>query len=59
MSASVPRKVCPACNELTPSSEPACAHCGAAFRSELAWKVPVIVLMFVLAFVLSLWIRSL
>jgi hypothetical protein len=38
---------------MVPSSEPACPKCGAAFRSDLRWKIPLIVLLFLLAFVIS------
>jgi hypothetical protein len=43
---------------MTPTSEPACCHCGARARSELAWKIPVIVALFVAAFILSIVVAS-
>ena len=36
------------------SSERVCPNCGAAFRSDMSWKIPLIVLLFVLAFVISI-----
>jgi len=48
------RRVCGRCHRMTPSNEPACSHCGAPHRSELRWKVPLIVFLFVLAFLVSL-----
>lgn len=39
---------------MVPSSERVCPNCGAAFRSDLNWKIPLIVLLFVLAFVISI-----
>jgi len=47
------RKVCAACKKMTPLDEPQCSHCGTALRSELRWKIPVIVAMFVAAISVS------
>jgi predicted amidophosphoribosyltransferase len=47
------RRVCAKCRRLTPKSEPACAHCGTAAASDLRWKLPVIVAMFVAAAILG------
>jgi predicted amidophosphoribosyltransferase len=47
------RRVCPRCGKTTPTAEAACCHCGEGKSSDLAWKIPVIVAMFVLAFILS------
>jgi len=47
------RRVCAACARQTPVHEPACMHCGASAPNDLVWKVPVIVLMFVVAFALA------
>jgi hypothetical protein len=38
---------------MAPSGERVCRYCGAAFRSDLRWKIPLIVLLFLLAFVIS------
>ncbi len=54
-----PRRSCPACRKFTPMAEPACCHCRQTFTSELAWKVPVIVLMFVAALVVAVLVRTL
>jgi hypothetical protein len=39
--------------------EPACCHCGAAFTHELAWKLPVVVVVIILATVLQFVLRGL
>lgn len=52
-----PRRSCPACRKFSPTSEPACCHCRQSFGSELAWKVPVIIAIFVAAIVLSVVVR--
>lgn len=48
-----PRKVCRACGEMTPIRDPNCCHCGARFTSDLSWKIPVIIALFVAALVLA------
>ena len=48
-----PRRPCGQCRRMMPTSERACLHCGAAFKSDLQWKIPLIVLLFLLAFVIS------
>ena len=53
------RRPCPACKKMTPLNEPACSHCEQAIRSEMRWKVPVIILMFVTAIGVSLAVRLL
>ena len=37
--------------------EPVCWNCGAKFKSEMAWKIPLIILIFVLAITLSVVIK--
>ena len=49
-----PRRPCGSCGRMSPSSERACWHCGANFKSDMRWKVPLIVFLFLLAFVLSI-----
>ena len=39
---------------MTPKAENACVHCGQNAKSELRWKIPVIILLFVLAFAIAL-----
>ena len=58
MATSVPQRVCASCKQLSPKTDPACAHCGTTFRSDMRWKIPLIVLLFVLAFVVSIWLQS-
>lgn len=55
--ATVTQRVCTACRNLTPATEPACSQCGAPFRSDLRWKVPLIVLLFALALAISVAIE--
>jgi hypothetical protein len=38
---------------VTPTAERACWNCGAAFKNDMRWKVPLIVALFLLSFVLS------
>ena len=51
----VPRRICSnkLCRRMTPKSELACVHCGQNAKSELRWKVPLIILLFLLAFALA------
>ena len=50
---SAPRRPCPRCGRVTPTAERACRNCGATFKSDMRWKVPLIVALFMLSFVLS------
>lgn len=52
-----PRRPCPRCGYMVPSNEPTCWNCGTQFRSEMWWKIPLIILLFLIAIVLSLVIR--
>lgn len=54
-----PRRVCDACKKMTPTSDRACVHCGAGPANELAWKVPLIIALFVGAAVLSVVVAAL
>ena len=47
------RRVCAGCRRQTPTIEPVCMHCQRAPANEMAWKIPVIVLLFVVAFAIS------
>ena len=49
-----PRRPCGQCRRMVPTSERACWNCGAAFKSDMRWKIPLIVLLFLLAFVISI-----
>lgn len=53
-----PRRPCPKCGRLTPSTEQTCWNCGATFTSEMRWKIPLIIGLFVLAFALSVFIGA-
>lgn len=52
------RRPCPTCGRMGPTSEPTCWNCGVAARSDLRWKVPLIVLMFLVALVLSILLNA-
>ena len=41
---------------MVPGAERACPRCGTVLRSDLIWKLPLIVLMFLAAFAISYWI---
>lgn len=49
-----PRRPCPSCKRMVPSGERFCWSCGAVYRSEMWWKIPLIVFLFLLAFVISI-----
>ena len=53
-----PRRICAHCKKQTPTNEPKCMHCQVAAGSELGWKVPVIVLMFIVAFIIAIAVQS-
>jgi hypothetical protein len=38
---------------VTPTVERACRNCGAAFKSDMRWKVPLIIFLFLLSLVLG------
>ena len=48
-----PRRPCRRCGRMSPTAEPVCRNCGAKFKSDMAWKVPVIILLFALAIALG------
>lgn len=50
---SATRRICANCSKMTPTVEKVCCHCGTPIANELAWKIPLIVFMFVVAFVVS------
>jgi len=52
------RRVCPACSRLSPQAEPRCCHCQRAFRSELLWKVPLILVLLVLVVLVQAVLQS-
>ncbi len=49
-----PRKVCSACQNMTPTAEGACCRCGKSQHSEMWWKIPLIVALFIAAIILSI-----
>jgi hypothetical protein len=38
---------------VTPTAERACLSCGSVFKSDMRWKVPLIVALFLLSLVLG------
>lgn len=48
------RRVCSKCGRITPSAEPICLGCGKRYTSDLAWKVPVIVALFIVSLILAM-----
>lgn len=56
-SPAAPRRPCPACKNMTPLNEPTCSHCSMKIRSELRWKIPVIIVMFVAAFIAAIAVQ--
>jgi hypothetical protein len=52
-----PRRPCRACAKMTPADAVACVHCGAVATSEWRWKLPLIIGMFVLAFIASVLLQ--
>lgn len=37
--------------------EPACWSCGKKFKNDMAWKIPLIIIIFILAITLSIVLR--
>jgi predicted nucleic acid-binding Zn ribbon protein len=48
-----PRRPCTKCGRVTPTAERACLNCGSVFKSDMRWKVPLIIFLFLLGIVLS------
>ncbi|HLX00429.1 MAG TPA: hypothetical protein VKR82_17455 [Candidatus Acidoferrales bacterium] len=48
------RRICSKCGRFTPSAEPACMSCGKRYTSDLAWKIPVIIVMFIVVLIISI-----
>ena len=55
---SAPRRICPDCKRMTPKNEARCCHCAHVFGNELSWKIPVVILVIVVATALQFLIRS-
>lgn len=53
-----PRRPCGKCKRMVPISERACWNCGAGFKSDMRWKIPLIVFLFLLAFIISILLAS-
>ena len=47
-------RVCTRCKQQTPGAQKACAACGFVPTSDLLWKVPLIVVLFLVAFALAI-----
>ena len=48
------RRPCASCGKLTPTAEKACCQCGVSHKSDMRWKVPLIIFLFVAAIALSI-----
>jgi RNA polymerase subunit RPABC4/transcription elongation factor Spt4 len=55
---SAPRRICPACKRMTPKDEKLCCHCAHKFTHELSWKIPVIIVVIIVATALQFLIRG-
>jgi hypothetical protein len=53
-----PRRVCAKCGRITPMTEPVCLGCQTPYRSDMVWKVPVIIVLFIAAIILGIAILS-
>lgn len=51
------RRICSHCGKQTPQAIPACTHCATVHRSDLLWKVPLIVGLFVIAAILAVLVN--
>lgn len=51
------RRICAKCNAATPVAEPACQACGQRQVSDLRWKIPLIVALFVAAIAVAILLR--
>ncbi len=49
-----PRRPCGQCRRMVPTGERACWNCGAVFKSDMRWKIPLIIFLFILAFIISI-----
>ncbi|HEY1263780.1 MAG TPA: serine/threonine-protein kinase [Terriglobales bacterium] len=54
---SAPRRVCSSCGKMVPERDKTCWNCNQRLRSDLAWKVPVAILIFVVLILLQLAAR--
>jgi hypothetical protein len=52
------RRPCRNCGRMALTYEPACWSCGAKFKNDMSWKIPLIILIFVLAIALSILLRG-
>jgi len=51
------RRVCTKCGKITLSQDSKCVHCGMVKPNELAWKIPLIIILFIIAFVITVLIQ--
>lgn len=51
------RRACRRCGGMTPISERACVRCGRRQRSDLPWKIALIVVLFLVALAVSVAVR--
>ncbi|MFT4703696.1 MAG: putative amidophosphoribosyltransferase [Bradymonadia bacterium] len=48
-----PRTVCKGCGTLKLSSSKSCEQCGTLHRSEMTWKIPLIIGMFIIVIIIN------
>ncbi len=55
---SAQRRICTRCQRQTPSAERLCLHCRMPAANEMVWKIPVIILLFAIAFAISIAVAA-
>jgi hypothetical protein len=53
-----PRRVCRQCGRITPVTEPKCLACGKVPLNELAWKIPILIGIYIVAIVIIVILNS-
>lgn len=48
------RILCPRCQQWTSTQEKTCSFCKTKFPNELAWKIPLIIGLFLLSLIASI-----
>jgi len=51
------RRPCQSCAKMMPLQDNICPRCKASQSHELSWKIPIIVIMFVIATILGILLR--
>jgi hypothetical protein len=53
-----PRRICRQCGRITPLSEPNCLACGKIPANDLAWKIPLLIGIYVVVIIILVAINS-